>query len=73
MSGELEELVGFISHANPTIRLAAAEHLAGYSATDRALFKAGDLGPVEKLKVLTQDEPVQFGIFPDGDADRTSL
>ena len=62
MPTELEELVGFIGHANPTIRLAAAEHLAAYSASDRKVFKAEDLKPIRNLKVLIRDDPVKFGI-----------
>ncbi|KND88728.1 Protein HGH1 [Tolypocladium ophioglossoides CBS 100239] len=57
MPTELEELVGFIAHPNPQIRLAAAENLVPYSTAEPAIFKAEELKPVKNLKLLVKDHP----------------
>ncbi|OAA48384.1 putative domain UPF0507 [Metarhizium rileyi] len=57
MPTELEELVGFIAHPNPQIRLAATENLVPYSTADPAVFKANDMKPVKNLKLLIRDHP----------------
>ncbi|KAG6009410.1 hypothetical protein E4U54_008559, partial [Claviceps lovelessii] len=57
MPTELEELVGFIAHANPQIRLAATENLVPYSTAEPAIFKTDDLKPIKHLKLLVRDHP----------------
>jgi hypothetical protein len=57
MPTELEELVGFIGHPNPQIRLAAVENLVPFSTSQPALFKADGLRPVRNLKLLVRDHP----------------
>ncbi|KAJ2903759.1 hypothetical protein MKZ38_009411 [Zalerion maritima] len=57
MPTELEELVGFIGHSNPTIRLTATEHLVPYSTANPAVFKVEDFKPIDTLKILTRDHP----------------
>ncbi|EQL01762.1 hypothetical protein G6O67_000572 [Ophiocordyceps sinensis] len=57
MPTELEELVGFITHASPQIRLAATENLVPYSTAEPAIFKADGLQPVKNLKLLIKDHP----------------
>ncbi|KAJ9138856.1 DUF383-domain-containing protein [Pleurostoma richardsiae] len=57
MPTELEELVGFIAHPNPQIRLVAVENLVPYSTAQPAIFKTDDLLPVRNLKVLVRDHP----------------
>ncbi|KAG6006351.1 hypothetical protein E4U43_000449, partial [Claviceps pusilla] len=57
MPTELEELVGFIAHANPQIRLTATEHLVPYSTAEPAIFKTDDLKPIKHLKLLVRDHP----------------
>ncbi|GJN76753.1 hypothetical protein PLIIFM63780_000240 [Purpureocillium lilacinum] len=57
MPSELEELVGFIAHANPQIRLAATENLVPYSTSDPEVFKADGLKPIKNLKLLIKDHP----------------
>ncbi|KAM4060364.1 hypothetical protein HRG_002066 [Hirsutella rhossiliensis] len=57
MPTELKELVGFIAHPNPQIRLAATENLVPYSTVEPAIFKADGLKPVKNLKLLVKDHP----------------
>ncbi|QPG94701.1 hypothetical protein C2857_006761 [Epichloe festucae Fl1] len=57
MPTELEELVGFIAHANPQIRLAATENLVPYSTAEPAVFKTEKLKPIKHLKLLVRDNP----------------
>ncbi|KAM0328223.1 hypothetical protein ACHAQA_005632 [Verticillium albo-atrum] len=57
MPTELEELVGFIAHNNPQIRLLAVENLIPYSTSQPAIFKTENLLPVKNLTLLTQDHP----------------
>ncbi|KAG6291751.1 hypothetical protein E4U09_003803 [Claviceps aff. purpurea] len=57
MPTELEELVGFIAHPNPQIRLAATENLVPFSTAEPAIFKANDLKPIKHLKLLVRDHP----------------
>ncbi|PHH60005.1 hypothetical protein CDD81_2209 [Ophiocordyceps australis] len=57
MPTELEELVGFIAHPNPQIRLAAAENLVPYSTAQPSIFKTGGLKPIKNLRVLVRDHP----------------
>ncbi|PHH92812.1 hypothetical protein CDD83_4971 [Cordyceps sp. RAO-2017] len=57
MPTELEELVGFIAHPNPQIRLVATENLVPYSTAEPALFKTPDFKPVRNLKLLVKDHP----------------
>ncbi|CCE34550.1 uncharacterized protein CPUR_08483 [Claviceps purpurea 20.1] len=57
MPTELEELVGFIAHPNPQIRLAATENLVPFSTAEPAIFKADDLKPIKHLKLLVRDHP----------------
>ncbi|KAL1879409.1 hypothetical protein VTK73DRAFT_6941 [Phialemonium thermophilum] len=57
MPTELEELVGFIAHPNPQIRLLATENLVPYSIAQPAIFKAEGLRPVTHLKLLIRDDP----------------
>ncbi|KAG6103068.1 hypothetical protein E4U14_006451 [Claviceps sp. LM454 group G7] len=57
MATELEELVGFIAHPNPQIRLAATENLVPYSTAEPAIFKADNLKPIKHLKLLVRDHP----------------
>lgn len=52
------QLVGFIAHPNPQIRLAAAENLVPYSTAEPAIFKAEELKPIKNLKLLIKDHPV---------------
>ncbi|RDA95082.1 hypothetical protein CP533_2098 [Ophiocordyceps camponoti-saundersi (nom. inval.)] len=51
------QLVGFIAHPNPQIRLAATEALVPYSTAEIAVFKADDLKPVRNLALLVRDQP----------------
>ncbi|KAF1729655.1 Protein HGH1 [Beauveria bassiana] len=55
MPTELEELVGFITHQNPQIRLLATENLVPYSLSDPSIFKVDDMRPIKNLKVLLND------------------
>ncbi|KAM3447533.1 hypothetical protein MY3296_008615 [Beauveria thailandica] len=55
MPTELEELVGFITHQNPQIRLLATENLVPYSLSDASIFKVDDMRPIKNLKVLLND------------------
>ncbi|KAM0463969.1 hypothetical protein ACHAO4_000694 [Trichoderma viride] len=55
MPTELEELVGFIAHPNPQIRVVATENLVPYSLSDPAIFKTEELKPVQHLKFLVRD------------------
>ncbi|KAL2267647.1 hypothetical protein VTJ83DRAFT_4924 [Remersonia thermophila] len=57
MPTELEELVGFIAHPNPSIRKLAAENLVPYSTENPSIFKTEDLTPVKHLKFLIRDIP----------------
>ncbi|KXJ95369.1 hypothetical protein Micbo1qcDRAFT_230637 [Microdochium bolleyi] len=57
MPTELEELVDFIIHPNPQIRLLAAEGLIPYSTSQPSIFKADNFKPVENLKKLIKDHP----------------
>ncbi|OAA55339.1 hypothetical protein SPI_08434 [Niveomyces insectorum RCEF 264] len=57
MPTELEELVGFIGHENPQIRLLATENLVPYSTEQPSIFKANQLEPVKHLKKLVADHP----------------
>ncbi|KAK4193688.1 protein HGH1 [Podospora australis] len=57
MPTELEELVGFISHPNPQIRLVATENLVPFSSSQPSIFKTNDLLPVKHLKILIRDHP----------------
>lgn len=57
MPTELEELVGFIAHPNPQIRLTATENLVPYSTAQPSIFKVDELRPVKNLKVLVRDHP----------------
>ncbi|KAG5981129.1 hypothetical protein E4U55_003265 [Claviceps digitariae] len=57
MPTELEELVGFIAHSNPQIRLMATENLVPYSTAQPAIFKTESLKPVKHLKLLVRDHP----------------
>ncbi|KPM40033.1 hypothetical protein AK830_g6508 [Neonectria ditissima] len=57
MPTELEELVSFIGHPNPQIRMVAVVNCVPYSTTDPALFKATEFLPVRNLKVLVNDKP----------------
>jgi len=57
MPTELEELVDFIIHPNPQIRLLAAEGLIPYSLSQPSIFKADNFKPVENLKKLIKDHP----------------
>ncbi|QUC19390.1 uncharacterized protein UV8b_03631 [Ustilaginoidea virens] len=57
MPNELEELVGFIAHPNPQIRLAAIENLVPSSTAEPAIFKSEGLKPVKHLKLLVRDHP----------------
>ncbi|KAH7035588.1 uncharacterized protein B0I36DRAFT_318658 [Microdochium trichocladiopsis] len=57
MPTELEELVDFIVHPNPQIRVLAAEGLIPYSISQPSIFKADNLKPVENLKTLIKDHP----------------
>ncbi|PHH74735.1 hypothetical protein CDD82_4799 [Ophiocordyceps australis] len=56
MSTELQELVGFIAHPNPRIRLTAAENLVPYSTAQPWIFKADGLEPIKKLRILVRDD-----------------
>ncbi|ATY63384.1 family UPF0507 [Cordyceps militaris] len=55
MPSELEELVGFITHQNPQVRLGATEILVPYSLSDPGIFKVDDMRPIKNLKVLLND------------------
>ncbi|RMD41426.1 hypothetical protein DV735_g3715, partial [Chaetothyriales sp. CBS 134920] len=55
MPTELEELVEFLHHGNTQIRQIACEHLVGYSASNAAIFKRDQLGPITDLKLLVRD------------------
>ncbi|RMZ81825.1 hypothetical protein DV738_g2112, partial [Chaetothyriales sp. CBS 135597] len=55
MPTELEELVEFLHHGNTQIRQIACEHLVGYSASNAAIFKKDQLGPITDLKLLVRD------------------
>ncbi|CAM1511638.1 Fc.00g091510.m01.CDS01 [Cosmosporella sp. VM-42] len=57
MPTELEELVSFIAHPNPQVRMVAIVNLVPYSTTDPIIFKADKLKPVKNLKVLVRDHP----------------
>jgi len=57
MPTELEELVDFIIHPNPQIRLLAAEGLIPYSLSQPSIFKADNFKPIENLKKLIKDHP----------------
>ncbi|KXX73412.1 Protein HGH1 [Madurella mycetomatis] len=57
MPTELEELVGFIAHPNPQIRMVAIENLVAYSASQPSIFKTQELLPVKHLKFLVRDNP----------------
>ncbi|KAK2589930.1 Protein hgh1 [Conoideocrella luteorostrata] len=57
MPTELEELVGFIAHSNPQIRLLATQNLVPYSTDEPAIFKAEELTPIKNLKLLIRDQP----------------
>ncbi|KAL2167393.1 hypothetical protein VTG60DRAFT_1343 [Thermothelomyces hinnuleus] len=57
MPTELEELVGFIAHPNPSIRKVAAENLVPYSTEQPSIFKRDELLPVKHLKFLIRDHP----------------
>ncbi|KAK4671095.1 Protein hgh1 [Podospora pseudoanserina] len=57
MPTELEELVGFIAHPNPQIRLVAIENLVPYSVSDPSIFKRENLTSVKHLKFLIRDHP----------------
>ncbi|KAK0636952.1 hypothetical protein B0T17DRAFT_587954 [Bombardia bombarda] len=57
MPTELEELVGFIAHPTPQIRLVAIENLVSYSTEQPAIFKTDELLPVKHLKFLVRDDP----------------
>ncbi|KAK4176712.1 hypothetical protein QBC36DRAFT_387281 [Triangularia setosa] len=57
MPTELEELVGFIAHPNPQIRLVAIENLVPYSVSEPSIFKTENLTPVKHLKFLIRDHP----------------
>ncbi|KID92057.1 putative domain UPF0507 [Metarhizium guizhouense ARSEF 977] len=57
MPTELEELVGFIAHPNPQIRLAATENLVPYSTSEPAIFKTEGMKPIKNLKLLIRDHP----------------
>lgn len=52
------QLVGFVAHPNPQIRLVAAENLVPYSTAEPSVFKASQLQPIKNLKVLVRDHPV---------------
>lgn len=52
------QLVGFIGHENPQIRLLSTENLVPYSLSEPTIFKAEDLTPVKNLKFLISDHPV---------------
>ncbi|KAJ6447084.1 DNA-binding protein hgh1 protein [Purpureocillium lavendulum] len=51
------QLVGFIAHANPQIRLAATENLVPYSTSEPEVFKSEGLQPIKNLKLLIKDHP----------------
>ncbi|KAF7559904.1 hypothetical protein G7046_g4237 [Stylonectria norvegica] len=57
MPTELEELVGFMAHPNPQVRVLAVENLVPYSIAEPAIFKASELQPVKHLKLLVKDHP----------------
>ncbi|KHN97045.1 putative domain UPF0507 [Metarhizium album ARSEF 1941] len=57
MPTELEELVGFIAHPSPQIRLTATENLVPYSTAEPAIFKTQDMKPIKNLKLLIRDYP----------------
>lgn len=52
------QLVGFIGHENPQIRLLAVENLVPYSTSQPSIFKVNELEPVHELKILVADHPV---------------
>lgn len=52
------KLIGFVSHPNAQVRLAANEAAVPYSLSDPAVFKVNDHLPVRNLKVLLRDHPV---------------
>lgn len=52
------KLIGFVSHPNAQVRLAAIEAAVPYSLSHPAVFKVNDLLPVRNLKVLLRDHPV---------------
>ncbi|KAF2398394.1 DNA-binding protein HGH1 [Trichodelitschia bisporula] len=58
MPSELEDLVSFLHHGNAQIRQIAAENLVGYSLSQPALFKTGQLTPIQDLKLLVRDYPL---------------
>ncbi|KIH90111.1 hypothetical protein SPBR_00707 [Sporothrix brasiliensis 5110] len=57
MPTELEELVSFIGHENPQIRLLATENLVAYSTSQPSIFKVNNLEPISELKILVADHP----------------
>ncbi|CAK7240998.1 MAG: Protein hgh1 [Sporothrix thermara] len=57
MPTELEELVGFIGHENPQIRLLAVENLVPYTTSQPSIFKVNNLEPIHELKILVADHP----------------
>ncbi|PKS09024.1 hypothetical protein jhhlp_003637 [Lomentospora prolificans] len=54
---ELQELVDFIAHPNPQVRLGAIEGAVPYSLSHPAIFKVDDLRHIRNLKVLVRDHP----------------
>lgn len=56
------QLVGFIAHPNPQIRVVAAENSVPYSVSDASLFKSEDLKPIKHLKASIQDHPVRINL-----------
>ncbi|KAK1759340.1 hypothetical protein QBC47DRAFT_371671 [Echria macrotheca] len=57
MPTELEELVGFLAHPNPQIRLVAIENLVQFSTVQPSIFKKDQLLPIKHLKFLIRDQP----------------
>ncbi|KAI9760147.1 MAG: hypothetical protein M4579_001867 [Chaenotheca gracillima] len=55
MPTELEELVEFLHHGNTQIRQVAVENLVGFSTSQPAIFKTGQLTPIKDLKLLIRD------------------
>ncbi|KEZ41187.1 hypothetical protein SAPIO_CDS7269 [Scedosporium apiospermum] len=56
-SKELQELVDFIAHPNPQVRLGAIEGAVPYSLSNPEIFKADDLRHIRNLMVLVRDHP----------------
>ena len=59
ITNKISQLVGFIAHPNPQVRVLAGEGLIPYSVSDPSIFKAEDLKPIKHLKTAIQDHHVR--------------